>query len=78
MATIVCSRCQATKEPLPWPPAGGKLGEAILTSTCPDCWQEWQETSQRLINHYGLNLGNPSHRQQLRELMKEFLNLTGV
>lgn len=76
MGTITCSRCKASKEPLPQPPVGGTLGETIAGTTCPDCWQEWQETSRRVINHYGLNLGDPHHRQQLRELMKEFLNLT--
>jgi len=76
MAVITCARCKASKEPLSQPPVGGKLGETVLASTCPDCWQEWQEASHRIINHYGLNLGDPEHRQQLRELMKEFLNLT--
>jgi len=42
---------------------------------CSDCWQEWTETSARIINHYGLNLGHPGHRQQLREAMIEFLDL---
>lgn len=75
---IVCSRCKASKEQLPRQPMGGKLGESILESTCPDCWQEWQATSRRVINHYGLILGDPVHRQQLRQAMKDFLNLTGV
>lgn len=75
MGPIVCARCQASKTPLVQPPVGGQLGQTIVQSICPDCWQEWQETSRRLINHYGLNLGDPSHRQQLREVMKEFLNL---
>jgi hypothetical protein len=28
-----------------------------------------------LINHYGLNLGHPEHRAELRRVMKEFLGL---
>lgn len=78
MATILCARCQASKEQLPQPPLGGRLGQTVLESICQDCWQEWQDTSARIINHYGLNLGIPEHRQQLREAMKEFLNLEGV
>lgn len=73
--TITCQRCQQSKEPLPEPPVGGPLGETIVGRICPDCWGEWRETSARLINHYGLNLGSPEHRQELRRVMKEFLNL---
>ena len=42
---------------------------------CRDCWHEWRDTSTQLINHYGLVLGDPAHRQQLRTAMWEFLNL---
>jgi Fe-S cluster biosynthesis and repair protein YggX len=31
--------------------------------------------SMRLIAHYGLNMGNPLHRQQLRQVMCDFLDL---
>lgn len=75
MATVTCARCQEIKESLPRQPVGGPLGEMILARICPDCWQEWTATSARIINHYGLNLGHPGHRQQLREAMKDFLNL---
>ena len=77
MATITCSRCNEAKEQLPKQPVGGTLGETILERVCSDCWQEWTATSARIINHYGLNLGHADHRQQLREAMKEFLNLAG-
>ena len=73
--TITCQRCQQSKEPLPEPPVGGPLGETIVARICPDCWGEWRETSARLINHYGLNLGAPDHRQELRRVMKEFLGI---
>ena len=75
MATIVCNRCQQSKEPLSEPPVGGQLGETVVERICPDCWDEWRETSARLINHYGLNLGLPEHRTELRRAMKEFLGL---
>jgi Fe-S cluster biosynthesis and repair protein YggX len=73
--TLQCIRCEKTKEPLEEPPVGGELGQKILGQICSDCWEEWRETSARLINHYGLNLGHPEHRQQLRGAMKEFLTL---
>ena len=75
MATIVCTRCDQSKEPLEEPPTGGDLGQTIVEQICSDCWGEWRETSARLINHHGLNLGNPDHRKELRRVMKEFLNL---
>ncbi len=75
MATIVCDRCHESKEPLDEAPTGGELGTRLLQHTCPDCWGEWREMSARLINHYGLNLGVPDHRKELRRAMKEFLSL---
>lgn len=76
MATITCIRCkEEKKESLAQPPMGGPLGQTIVECVCQDCWREWRETSARLINHYGLNLGDPHHRQELRRVMKEFLNL---
>jgi len=73
--TIVCRKCGESKTPLDAPPVGGELGQTIVSSVCADCWTEWRETSARLINHYGLNLGLPDHRQELRRAMREFLNL---
>ena len=75
MTTIACTRCKQRKEPLSEPPVGGQLGQAIIERICADCWEEWRETSARLINHYGLNLGIPDHRAELRRVMKEFLSL---
>ena len=75
MATITCARCEQSKEALAAPPTGGELGQRIMSEICPDCWGEWRETSARLINHYGLNLGAPDHRLQLRRAMLEFLEL---
>ena len=75
MATIVCTKCNESKEPLGEPPTGGVLGQTLVERICLDCWDQWRETSAQLINHYGLNLGAPEHREQLRKAMKEFLGL---
>ena len=75
MATLTCRRCNQTKDGLDQPPVGGELGQTIVATVCADCWGEWRETSARLINHYGLNLGQPEHRTELRRAMKEFLGL---
>jgi len=74
--TVVCAKCESEKEGLEAVPVGGAIGATILESVCSDCWSEWRETSMRLINHYGINLGDPGHRAQLRQLMREFLNLS--
>ncbi len=72
---LVCARCEQDREGLDQPPMGGPIGQQILANVCRECWQEWRETSALLINHHGLVLGNPAHRQQLRVAMREFLSL---
>jgi len=72
---ILCSRCHETKPALDEPPVGGVLGETIAARICAECWDEWRAASTQLSNHYGLNLGLPEHREQLRKVMKEFLGL---
>ncbi len=75
MPTVACIRCHQDKAGLEEAPLGGVLGQTVVERVCADCWNEWRETSARLINHYGLNLGVPEHRQELRRVMKEFLGL---
>ena len=75
MATVVCTRCHENKPGLDEPPVGGALGQSIQDHICAGCWEEWRTASSQLINHYGLNLGLPEHRAQLRKVMKEFLGL---
>jgi Fe-S cluster biosynthesis and repair protein YggX len=70
---ITCSRCHETKPALDELPTGGALGQTIFDTICADCWDEWRRASGQLINHYGLNLGLPEHREQLRKVMKDFL-----
>jgi len=72
---VMCARCEQEREGLEQPPMGGAGGQRVLERVCAACWQEWRETSAQLINHYGLVLGDPAQRQQLRLAMWEFLNL---
>lgn len=74
-ATVICSRCEEEKPALDAPPIGGAIGQRVLEGVCAGCWSEWREASPRIINHYGLVLGNPEHRAQLRVAMLEFLGL---
>ena len=74
-SNVPCVRCEQEKPGLESAPMGGPMGQRVLEGVCADCWGEWRETSAQMINHYGLVLGNPQHRAQLREIMREFLNL---
>jgi Fe-S cluster biosynthesis and repair protein YggX len=73
--TVICSRCEEEKPALDAAPMGGEMGRRVLEEVCAACWAEWRENSARIINHYGLVLGNPEHRAQLRVAMREFLGL---
>jgi Fe-S cluster biosynthesis and repair protein YggX len=73
--TVLCSRCEQEKPALDAAPMGGVMGQRLFENVCADCYGEWRETSARIINHYGLVLGNPEHRAQLRLAMLEFLGL---
>src|SRR5438034_11132948 len=71
--TVVCSRCDEEKPALDAAPMGGAMGARVLEHVCADCWAEWREASPRVINHYGLRLGNPEQRAQARAAMLEFV-----
>jgi len=75
MAEVGCARCGRQAQALEAPPMGGHYGRLVWEHVCAECWQEWREMSMRLIAHYGLNMGNPLHRQQLRQVMCDFLHL---
>jgi Fe-S cluster biosynthesis and repair protein YggX len=51
------------------------VGQAVLERVCQPCWSEWLTTQVRIINEYGLQLYNPTHRAELTRVMKQFLNL---
>jgi Fe-S cluster biosynthesis and repair protein YggX len=51
------------------------MGQQVLKNVCQTCWAEWRETSAQLINHYGLVMGDPRTRAEMRRVMREFLNL---
>lgn len=74
-AIVTCSRCGQQREGLESPPTGGPMGQRVLENVCRACWLEWRETSAQLINHYGLVMGDPHTRAEMRRVMREFLNL---
>ncbi|HEY3115298.1 MAG TPA: Fe(2+)-trafficking protein [Chloroflexota bacterium] len=75
MHIVTCLRCGEEKEGLDEPPLRGEIGQLVFEHTCRDCWAEWFEQSVNVINHHGINPALPEQRQQLYEIMKEFLDL---
>ena len=57
------------------PPLVGARGQHVQQNVCPACWQAWIDQSTLLINHYGIQVADPTQRRQLYAVMAEFLNL---
>jgi Fe-S cluster biosynthesis and repair protein YggX len=75
---VTCSRCGETAAGLARAPLSGDVGRLVYENVCESCWNEWFEQSVNVINHYGLNPALREHRQQLYDVMKEFLGLQGT
>ena len=54
------------------PPFPGELGQRIYDNVSKQAWGLWPAQSTLIINHYGLNMGDPEARKVLREQMEEF------
>jgi Fe-S cluster biosynthesis and repair protein YggX len=72
---VTCSRCGEEANGLAQPPLAGEVGQLVFDNVCQNCWNDWFEQSVGVINHYGLNPAIREERQQLYEVMKEFLGL---
>lgn len=54
------------------PPFPGSLGQRIYEQISQQAWEMWNAQRTLIINHYGLNMGDPEARKILREQMEEF------
>ena len=54
------------------PPFAGELGDRIFNEVSEQAWELWPQQRTILINHFGLNMGDPRAREFLREQMEEF------
>ena len=54
------------------PPFPGRLGERIFRSISQQGWDLWEKQATILMNHHGLSMADPEHRQFLMEQMEEF------
>ena len=73
MATVNCTRCGQVREQMAFQPFQTELGKRAFEEICGVCWGEWLKTQQQLINHYGLNLREPSAKEFLFNNMEQFL-----
>ncbi|HEX9652918.1 MAG TPA: oxidative damage protection protein [bacterium] len=76
MAKIKCARCGTDKEGLDERPYQNELGDKILATTCPDCWQAWVSQQLMLMNEYRLDPLNDEHSAFLDREMLKFLSLS--
>ena len=69
-------KCVFFGEELPamaMPPLPGELGQKIQSQVSQKAWQSWQEHQTMLINEKRLSMGNPDHRQYLKDQMQKYL-----
>ena len=71
--TIQCARCGEDAAPLSRAPFRTELGERILATICPSCWQDWLQHQTLLINHYGLDPRDAKARAFLYEQIEQVL-----
>ncbi|HYN88681.1 MAG TPA: oxidative damage protection protein [Ardenticatenaceae bacterium] len=69
---VMCAKIGRELPGLDRPPFPGDLGQRIYENISQMAWQMWQEHSILLINHYGLNMGNPEDREFIMQQMEEF------
>jgi len=70
---ITCARCGQTRDQQGFAPFPNALGQRVFQEICAVCWAEWLKYQQQMINHYGLNLREPSAREFLLQQMEQFL-----
>lgn len=73
MARMV--QCVKLRQQLPGlnaPPFFGELGDRIYNHVSAQAYAMWQPYATMIINHNGLSLGKPQHRDFLMQQMEEF------
>jgi Fe-S cluster biosynthesis and repair protein YggX len=69
---VTCVKLGRELPGLDKPPFPGELGQRIYDNVSKQAWDMWPAQSTLIINHYGLNMGDPEARKVLREQMEEF------
>lgn len=73
-----CVRCGQKNEPLGYAPVPTELGKKVGQEACKDCWKEWLQKQNQLINHFGLDVSNPDTHEFLFDQMRIFFFDEGV
>ena len=69
---VHCAKLDKDLPGLQKPPFPGELGQRIYENISQQAWDLWNDQAKLLINHYGLNMGDPESRTILRREMEEF------
>ena len=72
MTVVECARFGQELPALERRPFPGELGERIYENVSRLAWDQWQQQSTILINHYGLNMADPRAQEFLMEQMEQF------
>jgi Fe-S cluster biosynthesis and repair protein YggX len=75
---FTCARCGQKSEPIGYAPIPTELGQKIGAECCQNCWKEWLQKQNQLINHFGLDVSNPDTHDFLFDNMKIFFYNEGV
>jgi Fe-S cluster biosynthesis and repair protein YggX len=74
---IKCARCGQKRAALGYAPYPNELGQKLGAEVCQQCWREWLQKQQMIINHYGLNLMDPDAQNFLLDNAKGFFYAGG-
>ena len=73
-----CAKCEKKTEPIGYAPIPTELGQKIGAECCQNCWKDWLQKQNQLINHFGLVVSNPDTHEFLFDNMKIFFYNEGV
>lgn len=73
MTTIECVRCGRTGNQMAFRPFQNEVGGRLFEQICSDCWAEWLQHQQALINHHALNVQDPEAKKFLLTNMEQYL-----
>ncbi len=69
---VMCAKFRRELPGLDKPPFPGEFGQRVFENVSRSAWDLWQSQATILINHYGLNMGDPRSQEFLMQQMEEF------
>jgi Fe-S cluster biosynthesis and repair protein YggX len=73
-----CGRCAGKGNQMAFAPFPNELGTRVYNEICQNCWKDWLQKQNQLINHFGLDVSNPDSHDFLFDNLKIFLFNEGV